>query len=825
MREGFTPLIEQTHESETTSQQQQGTCIHCNLPVPTSRQTDEQPWFCCAGCEVAYAILQDMDACLLEELNNSETVPSSDLSYEEMDHPRFRELYAHEIEPGLFRIRFHLEGMHCASCVFVIEKLPDFLPGVISARVNLTNTSVDLIWDSASVSLSEIARTLDRLGYRPHPPQHNDAEQIYQRENRKYLIRLGIAGACAGNVMLIAFALYAGMFTGMAAEHLNLFRWTSAALALVSIVWPGHVFFKGAFSAIKTRSPHIDLPVALGITIGGVAGLINSLRGTGEIYFDSLTVLIFLLLVGRYIQFRQQHRALSHLSLLKSITPRSARLISNDEVATVPIEVLKAGDQVEVRAGDVIPADGVVYSGDSTVDESILTGEARPRIIQTGAQVTAGTINLTSPIRLDIECVGENTRIGRLMNLVELGVSSKLPLLELANRIAGIFVLTVIVLAIVCLGIWWSSGVKIAVSNSISLLIVTCPCALGLATPLALAVAQGKAAKRAILINSGDVIERLSKPGLLWLDKTGTLTYGKMQVHEWHGDRSFFPQIRAMEQQVVHPIASALTTWIDQQIGTEKQEFALRDIDYSPGLGIRGALDGTQFAAGSETYITEQGGHVPLEFQQKISEYRQRGLTAVIVVAEGETQLVLGIGDDLRPDAAATIQKLKTEGWSVGILSGDHSEIVTPIASRLNIDPELVHAAVRPEEKLKIIQESTRRGITVMVGDGVNDSAALAAASVGIAVHGGAEASLQAAAVYLNRPGLAPLKELIDGAHLTNHVIYRNLLMSLVYNVIAAGLAIGGLINPLIAAVLMPISSLTVLILSFMNRAFQEPYS
>lgn len=819
-------MIEQTHASETIPQQQQDACIHCQLPVPTSRQTDSEPWFCCAGCEVAYAILQDMDACLLEELNNSEPASSSDLSYEEMDHPRFRELYAREVEPGLFRIRFHLEGMHCASCVFVIEKLPEFMPGVLSARVNLTTSSVDLFWDSTSVSLSEIARTLDRLGYHPHPPQHNDAERIFRLENRKHLIRLGIAGACAGNVMLIAFALYAGMFTGMAAEHLNLFRWTSAALALVSIVWPGHVFFKGAFTAIKTRSPHIDLPVALGITIGGLAGLINSIRGTGEVYFDSLTVLIFLLLVGRYIQFRQQHRALSHLSLLKSITPRSARLISDAEILTVPIEVLKAGDQVEVRAGDVIPADGVVFLGDSTVDESILTGESRPRIIQSGAEVTAGTINLTSPLRMDIQSVGESTRIGRLMNLVELGVSSKLPLLELANRIAGIFVITVIVLAMVCLGIWWSSGVKLAVSNSISLLIVTCPCALGLATPLALAVAQGKAAKRAILINSGDVFERLAKPGFLWLDKTGTLTYGKMQVHAWHGDRSRFPQIRALETQVVHPIASAITIDIDQQIGTaEHENFVLRKIDYAPGLGICGEVNGSHLVIGSEAYINELSYQIPTEFAEKITAFRQQGLTAVLVVAAGELVSVCGIGDELRPDAAVTIQKLKAEGWSIGILSGDHPEIVSPIADRLKIDPELVHAAVRPEEKLKIIQDSTSHGTTIMVGDGVNDSAALAAASVGIAVHGGAEASLQAAAVYLNRPGLAPLKELIDGARMTNYVIYRNLLMSLVYNVIAAGLAIGGLINPLIAAVLMPISSLTVLVLSFMNRAFQEPHS
>ena len=363
-----TPVIDEINGSETAQSSGQGTCIHCDLPIPTSRQHSSGLEFCCAGCEVAYAILQDMDPRLLEEIAEAKTAGPSELTYEEMDHPRFLELYAHQLDSGLNRIRLHLEGIHCASCVFVIEKLPEFLPGVINARVNLTTATLDCFWNPDAVALSEIARTLDRLGYRPHPAQPNETERLYRLENRKHLIRLGIAGACAGNVMLIAFALYAGMFTGMSAEHLNLFRWTSAGLALVSIFWPGQIFFKGALLALKTRVPHIDLPVALGITIGGIAGLVNSIRGSGEIYFDSLTVLIFLLLVGRYIQFRQQHHALSQLSLLKNITPRHARLVTGTEVLTVPIEVLQAEDEVEVRAGDVIPADGVILSGDSSVD-------------------------------------------------------------------------------------------------------------------------------------------------------------------------------------------------------------------------------------------------------------------------------------------------------------------------------------------------------------------------------------------------------------------------------------------------------------------------
>lgn len=818
-----TPVIDEIDGRETAQSSGQGTCIHCDLPIPTSRQHSSGPEFCCAGCEVAYAILQDMDPRLLEEIAEAKTAGPSELTYEEMDHPRFLELYAHQLDSGLNRIRLHLEGIHCASCVFVIEKLPEFLPGVINARVNLTTATLDCFWNPDAVALSEIARTLDRLGYRPHPAQPNETERLYRLENRKHLIRLGIAGACAGNVMLIAFALYAGMFTGMSAEHLNLFRWTSTGLALVSIFWPGQIFFKGALLALKTRVPHIDLPVALGITIGGIAGLVNSIRGSGEIYFDSLTVLIFLLLVGRYIQFRQQHHALSQLSLLKNITPRHARLVTGTEVLTVPIEVLQVEDEVEVRAGDVIPADGVILSGDSSVDESILTGESRPRRVLTGGEVTAGTLNLTSPLRMQVQSVGEQTRIGRLMNLVELGVSSKLPLIELANRIAGVFVVTVILLSLLCLGLWWSSGAKVAVANAISLLIVTCPCALGLATPLALAVAQGKAAKRAILINSGDAVEKLARPGFLWLDKTGTLTTGKMQVQVWQGDQSRFREIASLEQQVVHPIATAILGHIEQQTGGALTDLPMpEDVQARPGKGISGTVNGHQLLIGTEALLTSEDCRISTESQQSIADCRAQGLTTVLIAVDGELEAVCGIGDSLRHDSRATLDHLKTAGWSIGILSGDHGEIVNPIARQLDIDPEFVHAGVLPEEKLQIIQQSTPRGLTVMVGDGVNDSAALAAASVGIAVHGGAEASLQVADVYLNRPGLSPLRELIDGARMTNRVIIRNLLISLAYNLLAAGLALGGLINPLIAAVLMPISSLTVLVLSFMNRSFRE---
>lgn len=805
-------------------------CAHCEKPLPAGAIRDgDSLQFCCSGCKTAYAILHD-DVHALSQLDQSRTNDSEDdelihgqRMYAELDHPKIRELYVQSVGQGLEKIRLYVTGIHCSACVLTIEKLPRFLNGVVEARANLANSTVTVIWQVGKTRLSEIAKALDRLGYPPHPVGVQKHERAAQTENRNQLVRLAVAGACAGNTMLIAFALYSGFFTGISSEHETLFRWASAILAGFALVWPGSVFFKGAASAIRTWTPHMDLPVALGLAAGGGMGLVNTYLGRGEIYFDSLTVLIFLLLVGRYIQFRQQSRAIDRVALLRNLTPRFARRIAEQDgafrIESIPVEALEVDDVVELRAGDVIPADGVILAGESTIDRAILTGESVGVPIQEGDQVPAGATNLSGVCRMRADAVGDETRLGRLVELVEIGSQGKTPIVQFANRIGGYFVVVVTILAIITAIIWWPSNSELAINNSMALLIVACPCALGLATPLTLAVAQGRAASQKILIKSGDVLERLSQPGTIWLDKTGTITEGKMAVRAWFGDESVKSVVVALERAVVHPLADAIVRDLSAD-GHEKPQVA--DVKSLSGMGVTGMFNGLSMAVGNETLLSHVDGQAEDKFLKKMDDYRAYGWTTICVAVDGDVVAVCAVGDEIRDDVTTTISDMKNRGWSVGILSGDHPEVVQSVARQVGIEPDLARGHVSPEDKLKTIREHKTAGPVVMVGDGVNDSAALAAADVGIAVHGGAETSLHAATVYLDRHGLSPILELIDGAGQTLKTIYRNFATSICYNLAAVGICMAGLINPLIAAVLMPISSLSVLSIAMLNKAFQR---
>ena len=520
-------------------------CTHCGLPVPghlLAKDHNEQ--FCCHGCETAYFILQE-DQELLEALQAKREAASAERNeyqnFTYLDHPSFTEANCKQLDGGIVRVRFVLEGILCASCVFAIEKLPRFLPGVIRAEMNLTTSQATIDYRPEDVSLSDIARVLDRLGYRPHPVSDDAQERLERQESHRQLIRLAVAGACAGNTMLIAVTLYFGWFSGMSSEFLHLFRWTSAGIALLCLAWPGSIFFKGAWQAVRTRTPHMDLPVALGLAAGAIMGLTNTILGRGEIYFDSLTVLVFLLLVGRYLQFVQQRKALHKISLLRTLLPRSVyRLMAKTveaDTESIPLEAVRPGDWIRLRAGDVVPADGTIVGGSSLVDLSMLTGESRGVPATVGDRVLSGATNMSGPLVIEAASIGSETRLSKIFEMVEDGLRTKTPIVQFANQIGGYFVAVVLVLAAVTIGIWAPYGIEPAVNHAMALLIVACPCALGLATPFTVAIAQGRAASQGILIKSGDVFERLAKPGVIWLDKTGTLTQGRMQVCGVFGGR------------------------------------------------------------------------------------------------------------------------------------------------------------------------------------------------------------------------------------------------------------------------------------------------
>lgn len=800
-------------------------CDHCGLPVPAGLvEAGAERQFCCRGCRTAYEVIH---GCGLEryyrlrEADGAEAAPAKGTGarYGQFDDPTFDALYCREVDGGLKQAELLLEGVHCAACVWLVERLPKVVPGVVESRLDLRRALVRVTWDPARVKLSAIGRTLDSLGYAPHPARDASARSVRRIEDRRHLVRLAVAGACAGNVMLLALALYAGVFDAIEPQYVALFRWTSMLISLVSLAWPGSVFFRGAIAALRTRTVHLDIPIALGLAAGGLWSVVSTIRGEGEIYFDSLSVLVFALLVGRFIQHRQQRWSADALELLFSLTPSSARLV--DEAGTVrevPIEAVGRGDTVEVLAGESVPVDGVVVRGRSTIDQSLLTGESRPVSVREGDSVSAGAVNLSERLHVRVEATGEDTRVGRLMRIVERCAAERAPIVRMADRIAGWFLAGMIALAAVTLGVWLAIEPTAALGHAAALLIVTCPCALGLATPLAVTVALGRAAQRGILIKGGDPLEQLSRPGTIFLDKTGTITQGRTALVRWHGDDDARLLAASLESASSHPIARAIVAAV-----ADARLPAPESAAETTGRGITGRVGGREVAVGSPAFIRGLGAEAPAWLDDVEREILRDGLTPVLVAVDGRIVAAAALGDPIRPDAAASIAELRRLGWRVGILSGDHPEVAQAVARAVGVDPEEARGGLTPEDKLAAVRDAGARGgdgPVVMVGDGVNDAAALAAATVGIAVQGGAEASLSAADVYLNRPGLAPILELLTGSRRTLGVIRRNLAASLVYNGVAATLAVTGVITPLIAAVLMPASSLTVLTLSYRSRTF-----
>lgn len=796
-------------------------CSHCGLPVPPGLiQASSTEQFCCHGCTAAYQIIR---GCGLERYyhvrDQASTSPTSVKAtgkrYSEFDDPLFASLYVKGGAEGTASVELYLEGVHCAACVWLVERLPAVVPGVVESRLDPRRALIRITWEPPRVPLSRIARTLDSLGYAPHAAREASARTLRRIDDRRALIRLGVAGACAGNVMLLALSLYSGAFDSMEAQYQQLFRWVSMLISLVSVAWPGSVFFRGAIAAIRTRTAHLDLPIAIGLGAGAVWGVVNTVRGTGEVYFDSLSVLVFALLVGRAIQHRQQRWSADAVELLFSLTPSSVRKVEADAVIEVPIEAIHENDLVEVLAGDSIPADGAIEAGTSSIDQSLLTGESVPVAVSTGALVSAGAVNLSSPIRIRVSATGEATRVGRLMKMVEEGTRRRAPIVRLADRIASRFVVAMLSLAAITAMAWSFIDPSRAIDNAAALLIVTCPCALGLATPLAITVAIGRAARRGILIKGGDAVQVLSDRGTMFLDKTGTLTQGRMSMVRWFGTDELKPFVASLESESSHPIAQALVRDLGPTIFAKAS-----DVTQVTGGGIGGTVGGHALVIGSVSFTRRRTSREAPHIAEAESACISQGLTPVLIAVDECIVAVAGMGDPLREDAVSAVHALSKSGWDIRILSGDHPAVVAAAAHSLGIPAEHAIGGATPEEKLHRVTQAALLGPVAMVGDGVNDAAALAAATVGIAVRGGAEASLAAADAYLSKPGLTLIVDLVHASRRTLSVIRTNLAASLFYNVLAATLAITGTITPLIAAILMPVSSLTVLTLSFKARTF-----
>jgi Cu2+-exporting ATPase len=795
-------------------------CSHCGLPVPSGLVAEgAAQQFCCTGCNTAFAILHEhgLDGYYGFAERREAPVRATGRSYDEFDHPAFAALYVQTQSTGLARTELYLEGVHCASCVWLVERVPLLQSGVARAELDVRRSLAVVEWDASVVPLSAIARTLDALGYPPHPFRGVARADMRKKEDRAMLVRIGVAGAIAINVMLAALALYSGELNSMEVRFTHFFRWISFGLIVPTFLWPGRVFFTGAWAALRTKSLHMDLPIAIALAAGFVRGAINTFTGTGPVYFDGLAILIFALLVGRFLQQRGQRLAADAAELLHAIAPSTARIVEQDVVRDIPSEALLPGMTLDVRAGESFAADGVIVAGRSSVNAALLTGESRPTSVAEGATVYAGTLNVEAPLRVRVEQSGESSRIAKLLRQVEESAQRRAPIVQFANRLAGIFTAVVLVAAALTFVIKAQLAPSVAahaLDDAIALLIVTCPCALALATPLAITVAVGRAAQNGMLIKGGDALELLATPGTLVLDKTGTITEGRTALVAWHGDAWVQPLVLALEDGSSHPLADGF-----RRAWPALAHPNVERVRHVAGGGMEGVVGGRTVRIGNPRFVAETTQDTPLAMQQAV-DAMDRTLTPVHVSIDGVLVAVAGLGDKVRDDALASLEQLRARGWRTVMLSGDAPDVVASVGHALHFGAADAIGAASPEEKLAFIERCKQQGTVVMVGDGVNDAAAIAAAHVGIGVHGGAEACLATADIYLTRPGLSVLVELTEGARRTMQVIRRNIGFSIAYNLLGAGMAVAGALTPLFAAILMPTSSITVVLGSWYGTTF-----
>ena len=673
-----------------------------------------------------------------------------------------------------------------------------------------------MTWDPARTQLSRIARGLESLGYPAHALGESQLVTGRARD-RAILLRLGIAGAAAGNVMLMAFALYSGAFSGMEPVYQTFFRWTSLVIATPTVFWAGSVFLRGGWAALRTRTPHMDLPVSVGILAGYAGGAVNTFSGTGEIYFDSLCTLIFLLLVGRYLQASHHRRSTTQSDLVAALAPRSAHLVEGDAERDIPAEAVPANAVVRVAAGERIPVDGLVLRGSASVDTSVLTGEPMPAETQVADRVYAGTTCQNGELWLRTEAAGEATRLGRLLTSVEATQRERAPIVRLADRVAGYFVVAILLIAAITFGLWLHLDPRHAIDHTVALLVVTCPCALGMATPLAVSAALGRAAKAGILFKGGEFMEELAKPGTIVFDKTGTLTLGQPELVAWFGEAAWQAPVRALERHSSHPLARSV------QRAFADNDLKVEDVQELPQGGIAGTVASCRVLVGSPAVVEKQLGQVPEWAQKLVRAHAAAGRTPVLVAADGLVRATLAFGDKLRPEAKQNLAQLAALGYDFEILSGDHQSVVDSIALELGVPAAAARGEQSPEAKLERVHSLRSAGRRViMVGDGVNDAGAMAAANVGLAVHGGAEACLRSADVFATRAGLAPVADAARGCRRALGAIHRGIVISLAYNVLSVGLAGLGLLSPLLAAILMPLSSISVVSLALRAKTFEQ---
>jgi Cu2+-exporting ATPase len=707
-------------------------------------------------------------------------------------------VFVRQAEGGRAAMDLAVEGIHCAACMRAIEKGLSNEPGVTGARVNLANRRVSVEWEPGRADPARILARMDEIGFKAHPFSIGTAENSEKREEKRLLICLAVAGFAAMNIMLLSVSVWAGNVSDITPETRDFFHWLSALIALPAALYAGMPFFESAGRALRQRAVNMDVPISLGVILALGMSVIETLNHAEHAYFDSAVMLLFFLLVGRYLEraMRRRTRAVAtNLAALKAET--AVKFVSDTEIRTVPVAALKPGDLVLVRPGERIGVDGLVVDGRSEIDASLVTGETRPAAALAGSEIYAGTMNLTGTIKVKVRSAEEGTLLAEVQRLLDMAAEVKSGHVVLADRAARLYAPLVHLTAALTLLGWlaagagWHQGAIIA----ITVLIITCPCALGLAIPAVQVVASGALFRSRILINSGDVLERLAEADTIAFDKTGTLTLPEPSLIN---AQAIEPGLIALAGRLAlsskHPLATAL---VKATGATEPVPGAVEQA----GSGVSASLDG-------KTVFLGKPADANLAFDAGAIE-RAHPSASLIAIRFGGKGAVLAIGQRLRPDAAETVARLKADGYRVLILSGDHEAAVREAADALGITE--CAFGLKPQDKIARLEALRAEGRRVMmIGDGLNDAPALAAAHVSLSpIEATHLAQVQADGVFIGER-LAPVLEAVGIGRRAKRLMVENLWLAVGYNAVAVPVAIAGLVTPLIAALAMSGSSIIV---------------
>lgn len=787
-------------------------CYHCGLPVPegtdfTLEIKGQQRAMCCPGClAVATAIcdggLERFYQYRTSNVSRPEEVRSDLLvAY---DLPDVQCDYLEKLENGDNQIQLLIGGISCSACAWLIEKHLKKLPGISDVQVNVTSHRAMVSWDPGQLKLSQILGALLDIGYDPRPVTDEAVKALRQQENRRFLQRLGIAGLGMMQAGMIAVGLYAGAFQDIEPVWENYLRWISLIITLPVASFSAFPFYQAAWRSIRQWHLPMDVPVSLAILLAFTASCWATISRSGEVYFDSVAMFTFFLLLGRYLEMRVRHRNDMQAEALGQLLPvTTCRIEPDGSDCIVPVKALEVGDRIRVAAGDTIPCDGDIEAGVSSVVEAVLTGEQLPVSKTVGDNVSAGTINSENPLVVKVAAVGHHTRLSAILRLVEKARSEKPTQVALADRVAGYFVGAVLLIAVAVGAWWWQHQPEQALWVVLSVLVVTCPCALSLATPAAIAVATGELRRQGFLVSRGQVLEVLSTADELVFDKTGTLTLGNMSIAKVEAladqtEARVLSLAATLELGSRHPIARAFSGI--ETIADPSQ------VAQQVGAGISAVIQGVDYAIGQPQYVADKLGFKLPRLPDTTS--------GQIPLLLGEKARPLGwilLQDQVRTGAREAIAQLQQLNVGVTLLSGDRQQAVSDMATTLAVNA--YRGAMTPRQKLSWVNDRQQQGHRVlMVGDGINDVPVLSGADASVALGDASDfARIHADSILLSG-NLETLPVAIRLARRTRGVIRQNLIWALLYNLLALPLAACGYIPPWAAAIGMSLSSLIVVV-------------